>query len=298
LRSSKIHGNVATVAPAYLASSLMPLPSRLARLPRPRPTPRLAAAAAALAGFALAPGEGRAQLRAPASTVARVALDSVVVEVEHGSGRVLAETPAGAFRVMADAATLSAWAEAGAKLRPPRPSADSGKADFDAIALRDAPNAVVMRLARLGTDSLPAIQLDLADAAFSYTTLLSPPQWQRLRGALAGEWRDTVPNDCPAVRACYEFETDQPATPDRGNAAPFVPGVLRQSVGDARVLVEFVVGVDGRPRGESIMVRKSPHPLFAREVREAVLRWRFTPARKGGRAVPVQVLQPIEVRVR
>jgi hypothetical protein len=270
-------------------------------MPLPRvPGVRSALGLAVPLVLALLPAASRAQAPVPTSHVARVTLDSAAIEVEIGAerGRVVAETPAGAFRLVTDPATLAAWAEAGAKLRAPRPGDGPGRTDFDAIVLRDAQNEVAMRLARVGPDSMPVMRFDAADAAFSHAMLLSPQQWQRLRGALAGEWRDTMPHACPTARACYEFETDEPAMPDPRNRAPEIPGFVDRHMDGEHLMVEFVVGVDGRPRPETILVRRSPMPAFARAVREAVLAWRFTPARKDGLAVPAVVLQRIDLRVR
>jgi TonB family protein len=74
--------------------------------------------------------------------------------------------------------------------------------------------------------------------------------------------------------------------------APRYPYEMRRSGYRGRVDLRFVVDEEGRPR--AIEVVYCDHPAFERPAVEAVLNWRFTPARREGKAVAVRVIQRIE----
>lgn len=56
--------------------------------------------------------------------------------------------------------------------------------------------------------------------------------------------------------------------------------------GDAQVVLQFVVGVDGSVRDVEVLAGEEP---FASEAVEATRGWRFTPARRGELAVPAKI---------
>lgn len=73
----------------------------------------------------------------------------------------------------------------------------------------------------------------------------------------------------------------------------YYPAALREAQVEGTVLVELVVDADGRVRPGSAEVVEASHPAFGHAVLRAVDRFRFTPARVGGVAVPVRVTIPI-----
>jgi protein TonB len=73
----------------------------------------------------------------------------------------------------------------------------------------------------------------------------------------------------------------------------YYPATLREARLEGTVVVEMVVEADGRVRPGSAEVVNASHPAFGHAVLRAVDRFRFTPARVGGVAVPVRVTIPI-----
>jgi len=90
----------------------------------------------------------------------------------------------------------------------------------------------------------------------------------------------------------FEFQVEEVASPSGGNPAPQYPGSMRESGVTGRVVVQFVVGANGRVEPGSIKVLESTNPSFAAAVREVLPRHRFSPAKIGGRAVRQIVQQP------
>ncbi|WP_353266725.1 energy transducer TonB [Gemmatimonas sp.] len=72
--------------------------------------------------------------------------------------------------------------------------------------------------------------------------------------------------------------------PDSSNVVPAYPDVLRDTRVGAPVRVRFVVDSNGRPVMVSWIVVDSVHDLFHRSIKNALSRWRFTLARRGGRS--------------
>ncbi|HKT59017.1 MAG TPA: energy transducer TonB [Gemmatimonadales bacterium] len=66
---------------------------------------------------------------------------------------------------------------------------------------------------------------------------------------------------------------------------PKCPDAARGLGYDGRVVLEYVVGVDGRAEPASVHVLRSNHFLFERPAVQAVLHARFAPARKQGQPV-------------
>ncbi len=77
---------------------------------------------------------------------------------------------------------------------------------------------------------------------------------------------------------------------------PFYPAHARRRRIEGEVVVLFVVTVQGRT--EKVQVLSSvPGEVFTAAAVRAVERWRFTPALRGGEAVPVYVRQTIRFRM-
>jgi protein TonB len=72
------------------------------------------------------------------------------------------------------------------------------------------------------------------------------------------------------------------------------PPVLRQSRVSGRVVIELVVDEEGLPVPGSARVIEASHPAFGDAALRAVDRFRFSPAKIGGTAVPVVVTIPIQ----
>src|SRR5687768_464010 len=95
----------------------------------------------------------------------------------------------------------------------------------------------------------------------------------------------------------FEFQVEEAASPSGGNPAPQYPESERSSGATGRVVVQFVVGANGRVEPGSIKVLESSSPAFAAAVREVLPRHRFAPAKIGGKAVRQIVQQPFVFRL-
>lgn len=72
---------------------------------------------------------------------------------------------------------------------------------------------------------------------------------------------------------------------------PDYPEAAKRANREAVVIVEFTVDVDGKPI--DIKVTEPKGFGFDEAAIDAIKRWRFTPAKKGGESVPMRVRQPI-----
>ena len=72
---------------------------------------------------------------------------------------------------------------------------------------------------------------------------------------------------------------------------PKYPEAARRANRETVVMVEFTVDVDGKPI--DIKVKEPKGFGFDEAAIEAIERWRFIPAKKGGESVPMRVRQPI-----
>ena len=97
----------------------------------------------------------------------------------------------------------------------------------------------------------------------------------------------------PAQLGSGGLESLQPRTEPMFTVPP--------AIQDTVILLEFIIGVDGRPERSSIRLidsagrsRAYPDaPAFEDEVRNAVAQWQYRPAQMLGRPVRVLVRQPI-----
>jgi len=88
----------------------------------------------------------------------------------------------------------------------------------------------------------------------------------------------------------------QPPRPAAGNPRPEYPMLARRRGQQGRVLVRLDVASDGTPSAARV-VHSSGVPSLDRAAREAVSRWRFLPARRGGRTEAATVDVPVEFRL-
>ncbi len=90
---------------------------------------------------------------------------------------------------------------------------------------------------------------------------------------------------------------DRAPRPLAGNPVPAYPrSALRRGI-EGDVVLNIVVGTDGRPMDVQIVERAGTvDSAFDRAATEAALQWRFEPAMRDGQAVPSTVRLPIEFR--
>ena len=81
----------------------------------------------------------------------------------------------------------------------------------------------------------------------------------------------------------------------RAQPAPFYPAVLRSTGTEGRVVVEFTVDTSGRVTSATVL--SSTQREFEDETIRAVMKWRFEPGRRNGRAVPFRMTVPLEFRL-
>ena len=87
-----------------------------------------------------------------------------------------------------------------------------------------------------------------------------------------------------------EVQVDQKPSVLR-KVEPKYPEAARRANREAVVMVEFTVDVNGK--ATDIKVAKPKGFGFDEAAIEAIKKWRFTPAKKGGESVPMRVRQPI-----
>ena len=92
--------------------------------------------------------------------------------------------------------------------------------------------------------------------------------------------------------AYFEFQVERTALPLPGMRGVDYPPQLRSQGIEGTVLVQFVVGTDGKPDMSTFKVLKSPDELFTKSVHDAVAKMRFQPAQVDGRNVRQVVQQP------
>jgi protein TonB len=115
------------------------------------------------------------------------------------------------------------------------------------------------------------------------------PQPESRAGA-ADPLKDTAPVAGPnSVSADEGVQT-------LSNPAPRYPQLARGRGHEGTVLVEAVVDERGVPTGVRIK-ESSGHSLLDEAAVAAVKKWRFLPARSGGKAVAARVVAPIEFRL-
>ena len=109
--------------------------------------------------------------------------------------------------------------------------------------------------------------------------------------------KGTAPGPTLSNQPYFEFQVEEAASPSGGNPSPEYPSAMRQSGVTGRVVVQFVVGANGRVEPGSIKILESTNSEFAAAVREVLPRHRFSPAKIGGKAVRQIVQQPFTFRL-
>lgn len=87
-----------------------------------------------------------------------------------------------------------------------------------------------------------------------------------------------------AGRAFSENQVERAAEVTRGATARY-PEALRSVNVEGEVVMQFIVGTDGKVEPGSMDVKSSPHKLFSEAVRVALMGTRFRPAEVGGKPV-------------
>jgi protein TonB len=94
-----------------------------------------------------------------------------------------------------------------------------------------------------------------------------------------------------------EAEVEMPVMALPDNPIPRYPGLLESAGVEGEVIAEFVVDTTGRVETKTLHILSATHALFARAVRDALVRARFYPALIGRRAVPMRARQPFLFRL-
>ena len=107
--------------------------------------------------------------------------------------------------------------------------------------------------------------------------------------------RDYIPDpglDDRNIDAEVSVEVDQNARPLR-RADPKYPEAARRAQREGVVELECTVGVDGRATDIKVIKEEPKGFGLGESAIEALKKWRFTPAKKGGESVPQRVKIPI-----
>ncbi|MFL5559991.1 MAG: energy transducer TonB [Gemmatimonadaceae bacterium] len=104
--------------------------------------------------------------------------------------------------------------------------------------------------------------------------------------------QDTTSAAATSPPAYFEFQVERPAVLVGGMRGVAYPPELRAQGVEGMVLVQFVVGTDGKPDMATFKVLQSPHQLFSQAVHDAVAKMRFKPGEIDGHAVRQVVHQP------
>ena len=103
-------------------------------------------------------------------------------------------------------------------------------------------------------------------------------------------------NSGSAARAYSENEVERTVEVTRA-PEPRYPDALRSANLEGAVVMQFIVGTNGRVEPGSIKVLSSPHKEFSVAVRAALLNAKYRPAQAGGHAVRQLVEQSFSFRL-
>lgn len=112
---------------------------------------------------------------------------------------------------------------------------------------------------------------------------------------IADHMRTEVTKGPEYVRAWPLAALDEPPRLRDYVEPVFPPELTRPEDGMAEVMVDYVIDPDGRVRVPAVVTAFDIG--LARNVLDAVRQWRFTPAMRNGKAVAVQVRQPIQFQI-
>lgn len=150
-------------------------------------------------------------------------------------------------------------------------------------------------------DEPPSVAVpQLADlpSAVSVSTFVQPLQYtQDVSSSLANAKVTQIPVNVGRGRnlanmgAIFEIsQLDRVPTPIM-QPAPVFPYALRQSVSEARVVVEFIVDSNGDVVAPSVV--STTHPGFNESALTGVAKWKFRPGMKAGKRVNTRVRAPV-----
>ena len=168
-------------------------------------------------------------------------------------------------------------------LCPPRPVASrplAPQARFELVVLE-----------ALEAPTLP----DLVEAERAPVTVLSETVFDVVDEPKRDAERWLPPASAPATLSDPSVDSFDVAPRASHLVRPDSPASARRSGIEGRVLLRVHVDRRGVVRNARILRSSSPH--FVEPTLEAVYDWRFTPARKDGRAVPASILLPLEFRL-
>jgi len=181
--------------------------------------------------------------------------------------------------------------EAPAPIAAPMPKAD----DKPAVVARAEPPPPVTRGPE-GAAAAPVSQAassgPFAPADASATAATSetlPPRRAASGGAAAS---------APMIAALPPDSVTQAAVPRAGyQVRPTYPSSARRAGIQGTTLLGVLVGADGRV-ADVVVKQSAGDPDLDRAATDAVRRWRFEPARRGGEAVAMWVEQPVAFQLR
>lgn len=93
---------------------------------------------------------------------------------------------------------------------------------------------------------------------------------------------------CLAPAGAAKEQIDEPPEPI-SQPSPVYPMQMRMAGLEGRVTIDYIVTADGRVAAAQVV--RSNNPWFERPALDAVMKWRFKPGRKNGRAVNTRVRQ-------
>jgi TonB family protein len=170
-------------------------------------------------------------------------------------------------------------------LEDPRPEEASlipGNVDVDFVIDSEG-NVVFPRISKVDDDRLrePTLQ---AIQRFKFRPAYAGSEPAALQVKQTLVWQRTIKRDFDIK------DVDEPPVPLK-QVSPTYPSDDKMAGRTGTVVVEFVIGVDGRVT--DIEVIRSSRDSFASAVLYAVSQWRFRPGRKGGVPVNVRAMQKI-----
>ncbi|MBA4138393.1 MAG: hypothetical protein C0518_13875 [Opitutus sp.] len=140
---------------------------------------------------------------------------------------------------------------------------------------RSTPTPTEISLNPVDAPAAPAVPVDL--------TTIPRDGW--------GDGTPGKPTGAPLGAPIFKLD-DLDRTPRaKMQPAPEYPLALRQAAIEGQVLVEFDVDVSGRV--VSARAVQGTHREFEAAALRAILKWRFEPGRKNGRAVPFRMVVPV-----
>ncbi len=97
-----------------------------------------------------------------------------------------------------------------------------------------------------------------------------------------------------AVDGIYT-KVDEKPTPTKTSNPDYPTDLKREGV-DGLVAVTTVIDETGNVI--DVQVKKSSHPSFDKPAKEAIMRWKFSPAKKDGKPVKVRVTIPVKFSIK